>query len=1188
MVAEIVVLAGPAGTGKTSYALERYQQVADRGAEPGYLLWIAPNWRAVEELRRKLLSNRVGYLAPGIMTFDRFAEAVVEFSGPRSRLLDRWMQRWLIWQLVEERREAGKLRYFAQIAQTPGFLDMLCHWIQELKRREIWPEQFLQACQAKGMTDKDQELFDLYQAYQRMLTEHDLYDAEGRFWLARTLLAQGALLPPAQHQSLELVVVDGFTDFTRTQHEILEHLASRAKQILITLLLEKEPGREELFAKPQKTLQELRRRHQQLQLQWLDRPTEPVWVAMDHIERLIFANPCHYQPLTQKAERIEILATASQLGEVELLAKRIKQLLTQGEPNSRSGPVRPDEILVLFRSLKPVAPLVQEVFRRYGIPFAVESALPLGSARSLRALVELMQLVVEDWPFRRLLAVLQHSYFQPDWPQWHQGRAGMVAEQIIRRLQISQGRQLLLQTLQRLADSQGPDASPAKATLALLKQLAQTLDQLPERATLSGWAKAWQQLARQLGIRQASPTQPVGFPQPTQVSSAGNGVPSLPHPTAEELAWQHLEQLLESADQLCHWVGRSPPQLNLKQALAVLTDLLQQACLPFQSQEAGRVRVLSVWTARPLRARYVFLAGLSEKSFPLPESADQFYTEQEIQQLIQQKLPLSARRDRTCEEMLLFYEAMSRANRQLVLSYPGLDESAQPLAPSPYLDELEAVCGPDRIDKKEVFELRPIPAEPLPLCARDFRLRALADALEGKVELLAGLLQAEALQQPTLPAKASSSSRQLGKKRTRTGKHSPSAPMTQALAETSCPAEEAFGIAENLLAAIQLIADRSQIDHFGPGEGILASPAVLLALQQKEFPPEHVYAATALEQYAQCPFRFFLEQLLQLSPVEDLTLQEDLKTRGLLTHQILAHLHRQLNEQLGPPASPNQLPDGQWQTLLNQLLDKTFAHTPQEPVLAAFWKVHRCHISQWLANYRQQYQTYEKAREWASFDQKPTPTYFEIAFGQSESLGPEDHGLLQSKRPADYGPLELCLPQAAQEDLPKVRISGRIDRIDLAKVADCLVFNVLDYKTGKASWPRNSLNLHQQLDCGLLLQLPLYLLAVEQVILADQKALPWFAGYWRLTDNARASPLSGFYASNIQTGMVSATETWQTIRSRIIPSVFRLVRNLRSGQFPVYNPDPNCTRNCPWKTACRIQQIRALKKTWPPLPSADQ
>ena len=73
-------------------------------------------------------------------------------------------------------------------------------------------EDFRQACQQRGLQAKDRELLDLYEAYQQQLNAHHLYDAEGRFWSAAICCNK----PGPAYDRLQLVVVDGFADFTRT------------------------------------------------------------------------------------------------------------------------------------------------------------------------------------------------------------------------------------------------------------------------------------------------------------------------------------------------------------------------------------------------------------------------------------------------------------------------------------------------------------------------------------------------------------------------------------------------------------------------------------------------------------------------------------------------------------------------------------------------------------------------------------------------------------------------------------------------------------------------------------------------------------------------------------------------------------------------------------------------------------
>ena len=90
--------------------------------------------------------------------------------------------------------------------------------------------------------------------------------------------------------------------------------------------------------------------------------------------------------------------------------------------------------------------------------------------------------------------------------------------------------------------------------------------------------------------------------------------------------------------------------------------------------------------------------------------------------------------------MLLFYEVMTRATRQLFFSYPAVDDSGQPLFPSPYLKEVEQACGAGRIAHSELTDLSPVPPDAEPLSPAEFRLKAVAEA-QGQRGAAGGLIQ---------------------------------------------------------------------------------------------------------------------------------------------------------------------------------------------------------------------------------------------------------------------------------------------------------------------------------------------------------------------------------------------------------------------------------------------------------------
>ena len=263
-----------------------------------------------------LLRSRNFHLRP---VCHRTAEQIAAADAPLNGL----MKRRLIRQLLDKRRREGLLEHFGPIGATAGLLDLLCDFIGQMKRLEIWPDQFDESCRQGGNRQKDSELLEIYQAYQRQLLEHDLYDAEGRFWSARDLLRQ-------QPVRFELVVADGFSDFTRTEHDMLQTLAEHAGETWISLPLEAETGREDLFQKPLRTRDELRKRNPGMREESMARPENPAWPALAHLERTVFSNPRNMKPAAVTA-RLEIIACGRQIDEIETIGRQIKRLLIDGD-----------------------------------------------------------------------------------------------------------------------------------------------------------------------------------------------------------------------------------------------------------------------------------------------------------------------------------------------------------------------------------------------------------------------------------------------------------------------------------------------------------------------------------------------------------------------------------------------------------------------------------------------------------------------------------------------------------------------------------------------------------------------------------------------------------------------------------------------------------------------------------------
>ena len=119
--------------------------------------------------------------------------------------------------------------------------------------------------------------------------------------------------------------------------------------------------------------------------------------------------------------------------------------------------------------------------------------------------------------------------------------------------------------------------------------------------------------------------------------------------------------------------------------------------------------------------------------------------------------------------------------------------------------------------------------------------------------------------------------------------------------------------------------------------------------------------------------------------------------------------------------------------------------------------------------------------------------------------------------PSTAEPLELT------SEGETIRLSGRIDRIDVGKVGSQPIFNIVDYKTG------GSIKFSED-ACrrGGALQLPLYAMAAAELILNDRDGLPWQGGYWYVSEGG-FKPRQALRMYELSGDRIVLNEAWERI-----------------------------------------------------------
>jgi ATP-dependent helicase/nuclease subunit B len=195
-------------------------------------------------------------------------------------------------------------------------------------------------------------------------------------------------------------------------------------------------------------------------------------------------------------------------------------------------------------------------------------------------------------------------------------------------------------------------------------------------------------------------------------------------------------------------------------------------------------------------------------------------------------------------------------------------------------------------------------------------------------------------------------------------------------------------------------------------------------------------------------------------------------------------------------------------------------------------EIERRRLAQTLQRYGVQHRHYEGDPRG-----RPNPHRFEVAFGKEESY-------------QSYSYLEIGRGARA------VRLQGKIDRIDIVDGPDGRGFRVIDYKSGNGP----STNDVRQ---ARLLQLPLYAMAVERIILAEEGLPLRDVGYWALRKDGY-KPI--------------AFAEWRAVQEALESYVAELVDRLRRGSFVVDSQVDGCEGFCDFRAICRIRQARLAAK----------
>ena len=1119
------------------------------------------------------------------------------------------LKRSLISQILLHLLARNQLNALAPLATREGCVNSVSTLLGEIERAARTPAELAEiitarardlekgTTESRGVTqvDFDQEIALIYSTYSELLNQNQFTEEDAdqlrALWVLRGLIdGRGVRVPLLSN--VQLFIIDGFFDFTPVQGEILRQLIPRFPETVVNL--NQDDSNPEIFVPFQETIGQLQ------SIAKFDTVLTREYTATSGVLSALrenLFNPLKSEQVSDEPEfltqEIRYLECGDRETEIRTIAREVKRLvLTENYDLADIG--------LVVRERTAYGPTISRVLLEEALPCNLELRIDAGDVPANRAALKLLTLLEgltsEENQTTRIAEIadlIKSEYF---------------------RLSDAEMRVLSSRFDERHAELLRTDAQAlAPETLDRLKSryrigfwdadsLENAFAYVGSELTVSAWLarahKLFTDLPGATATKEILNIDPGAHDRDADIADNlenaetakldEKGVEKKRRPSRDihpaALAWtalvvQRFAELLHAVpregkpaqlrfevmrlldrlgfrDQIAEPARRSADEEQLPQVMlnfnalealrralvaaiksieiggngvtvTPLSTFLQEVrrSLGFQSQLFGApnrngLRVLEATDVRGLRFRAVFVAGLIEGGFPLSASRDWIYPHEERDRLREYGLTLEDISPNTLlKEEHYFYQVACRATERLYLSRPLLLGDDSETVASYYIEELRRAIAPFKVETETI--------------RRDYDGRSLADVSTAN-EMKVGLVRQQ-------------------ERHLHSGKKEGLLPQPRITRLLTLARNDGF-LSDAALRRIEIERERASM-RFGPYDGEITDPDLLRLLSQK-FGPDFVHSASGLSVYGNCPYRFFAQRVLRLEPRGEAALDLQAIDAGKLLHDVLRRFFEGHRRQ-----SLHTLDRKQLQAELARIADSVFDEHERvvPPLNKQIWKIDR-EIRKILLD---QVLLYELEIQKEAEDQQVVPAYFEVAFGGTRSAAKDP----DSKEE----PLELSRETFVGEE--KIKISGQIDRVDVAQDNTVVAY---DYKLSTGAS-------RSDITSGRSLQLPIYLEALEKLILPDQ---PIAGGGYYVIRGAQDRRNKGLYrASQLDylrlraKNSVFSDDDWQKIRTEVVARIWGFLDGMRAGKFLV---DPaerlKTCRFCDYGAVCRYDRDRIERK----------
>lgn len=387
---------GRAGTGKSQFCFNEIKQRIDK-EEKIYI--ITPEQFSFTGEKKLLdsLENKAVINAE-VLTFNRMAYRIMQDKGINKTSLDKSGKAMLVYNILSKNKK--ELTFLSKSDEN---IEIARTTIKELKKHNITIENLknvISVTSNQYLKIKLNDLYILYNKYEEKIKDKYI-DEEDVLNILAENLEEANILKNA------VIYIDEFVGYTEQEYEIIKKIIKIAKQVNITVCtdsLKKSINKEnDIYNANKETIEKIIdiAQKQNVYIEPEVKLTELKRFKtkeLQHLEQNLYNNK--YKKYEENTENIQIYLAKNQFSEIEMVAKKIIELVRDYEYKYK-------EISVITKNINTYASIIKAIFSKYEIPVYIDEKKELCQNVLVKYVLSLIDIFAKNWSYEAMFSYLK-------------------------------------------------------------------------------------------------------------------------------------------------------------------------------------------------------------------------------------------------------------------------------------------------------------------------------------------------------------------------------------------------------------------------------------------------------------------------------------------------------------------------------------------------------------------------------------------------------------------------------------------------------------------------------------------------------------------------------------------------------------------------------------------------------------